>query len=79
MINEAQKEIYGVEQEQRSIVCQVIEMQKGDSMSIWPKPILHRTISPPTGTLAINVRPCEFYNKWYHCWDVFGLSKAIRH
>jgi hypothetical protein len=41
MINESQKEIFGLEWEQRSIVGQVAKMQKGDDMSIWPKPILH--------------------------------------
>lgn len=70
MINEAQKEISSLEREQRSIVCQVIEMQKGDSMSIWPKPILHQTINPPTCDFAINVKPYGFCKKCYHCWDV---------
>jgi hypothetical protein len=55
-------------------------MQKGNNISTWPKPILHRTISPPTCDFAINVRPCGFCNKWYHCWDVtITLCKHIYH
>jgi len=66
MISEVQKENFSLVQEQRSIVCQVAKMQKGDGMLIWPKPILHPIMCPPTYDLTINVRPCGFCNKWYH-------------
>jgi len=34
IIIEVQKEIFGLEREQKLIVCQVAKMQKGDGMSI---------------------------------------------
>jgi hypothetical protein len=53
------------------VQVQLRQMECGEGISFWPKPILHSTIVVEYenwGFIVIN--PYEFCNKGYDCYDV---------
>jgi hypothetical protein len=62
------------------VQAQLRQMECGEGVSFWPKPILHSTITveyEKWGFIVIN--PYEFCNKGYDCYDVaiFFISTPI--
>jgi hypothetical protein len=63
-----------LDKEQNAICEQLKEMQKGGSMSFWPKPILHPDRPPCNGPTMIVIKSCGLCGQWYHCWDIVVTS-----
>jgi hypothetical protein len=70
----ANSKLTSLEKEEAKISQQLLQMQKGGDMSLWPKPILHRDRPQGDNPNMIIIKKCGICGQWYHCFDVAMTS-----